>query len=153
MQRAVLFNLYRTIVRYRCGTVLDLHQIPRASRTVWCGQWDFSTLAPTNLENQEPRKLDTKQYNDTIVLVNYVTTNIRISEEDYLRLKAEAAKLRTSLSAVVREKIKSKQKTRTKAEVQKIMAETEKLARENAKYTKGFDSVKALREIRYHGKW
>ena len=140
-------------MRYRCGTVLDLHQIPRASRTVWCGQWDFSTLAPTNLENQEPRKLDTKQYNDTIVLVNYVTTNIRISEEDYLRLKAEAAKLRTSLSAVVREKIKSKQKTRTKAEVQKIMAETEKLARENAKYTKGFDSVKALREIRYHGKW
>ena len=85
--------------------------------------------------------------------MNYVTTNIRISEEDYLRLKAEAAKLRTSLSAVVREKIKSKQKTRTKAEVQKIMAETEKLARENAKYTKGFDSVKALREIRYHGKW
>ena len=85
--------------------------------------------------------------------MNYVTTNIRISEEDYLRLKAEAAKQRTSLSAVVRERIKSKQKTRTKAEVKKIMAETEKLARENAKYTKGFDSVKALREIRYHGKW
>ena len=85
--------------------------------------------------------------------MNYVTTNIRISEEDYLRLKAEAAKKRQSLSAVVREKIKPKQKARTKAEVKKIMAETEKLARENAKYTKGFDSVKALREIRYHGKW
>ena len=85
--------------------------------------------------------------------MNYVTTNIRISEEDYLRLKAEAAKGRKSLSALVREKIKPKQKARTKAEVKKIMAETEKLARENAKYTKGFDSVKALREIRYHGKW
>ena len=85
--------------------------------------------------------------------MNYVTTNIRISEEDYLRLKAEAAKQRTSLSAVVREKIKPKQKTRTKAEVKKIMAETEKLAKEIGKYTKGFDSVKALREIRYHGKW
>ena len=85
--------------------------------------------------------------------MNYVTTNIRISEEDYLRLKAEAARERKSLSALVREKIKPKQKTRTKAEVKKIMAETEKLAKENAKYTKGFDSVKALREIRYHGKW
>ena len=113
----------------------------------------ISTLAPKNLGIKSQERLDRKQYNDTIVLVNYVTTNIRISEEDYLRLKAEAAKQRTSLSAVVREKIKSKPKERTKAEVKKIMAETEKLARENAKYTKGFDSVKALREIRYNGKW
>ena len=86
--------------------------------------------------------------------MNYVTTNIRISEEDYLRLKAEAAKKRKSLSSVIRERIKKNQRNkRTKAEVEKIMAETEKLAKENAKYTKGFDSVKALREIRYHGKW
>ena len=103
------------------------------------------------IKSQE--SLDRKQYNDTIVLVNYVTTNIRISEEDYLRLKAEAAKSRKSFSGVIREKIKSKQKAKTKAEVQKIMAETEKLAKEIGKYTKGFDSVKALREIRYHGKW
>lgn len=43
---------------------------------------------------------------------NYVTTNIRISEEDYLRLKEEAAKKRTSLSAVIREKIGAKKKKR-----------------------------------------
>jgi len=85
--------------------------------------------------------------------MNYVTTNIRISEEDYLRLKAEAAKKRQSLSAVVREKIGTKEKTRSKEEVVRFMAKLDKLARENAKYTKGFDSVKALREIRYHGKW
>jgi len=85
--------------------------------------------------------------------MNYVTTNIRISEEDYLRLKAEAAKKRQSLSAVVREKIGVKEKGRSKAEVAKFMAEIEKLGKENAKYTKGFDSVKALREIRYHGRW
>lgn len=84
---------------------------------------------------------------------NYVTTNIRISEEDYLRLKAEAARKRQSLSAVVREKIGEKEKTRSKEEVAKFMAEIKKLGRENAKYTKGFDSVKALREIRYHSKW
>ena len=103
------------------------------------------------IKSQE--SLDGKQYNDTIVLVNYVTTNIRISEEDYLRLKAEAAKSRKSFSGVIREKIKSKQKAKTKAEVQKIMAETEKLAKEIGKKLKGFDSVKALRQLRYEGKW
>lgn len=42
--------------------------------------------------------------------MNYVTTNIRLPEEDYLRLKEEAAKKRTSLSAVIREKVGSKKK-------------------------------------------
>lgn len=37
--------------------------------------------------------------------MNYVATNIRLSEEDYLRLKEEAAKRRKSLSAVIREKV------------------------------------------------
>lgn len=83
--------------------------------------------------------------------MNYVTTNIRISEEDYLRLKAEAAKKRTSLSAVVREKLKSKETKKLSAK--ELMKRIEKHARENAKYTKGFDSVKAIREIRYEGKW
>lgn len=81
--------------------------------------------------------------------MNYVTTNIRISEEDYLRLKAEGAKKRKSLSAVIREKIGSKKKVSSKAEVEKIMKEVDKVAEEISKYTKGFDSVKALREIRY----
>lgn len=39
---------------------------------------------------------------------NYVTTNIRLPEEDYLKLKEEAAKRRTSLSAVIREKVSNK---------------------------------------------
>lgn len=85
--------------------------------------------------------------------MGYITTNIRFDEEEYHRLKAEATKTRKSLSAVVREKVKSKQKAKSKAEVKRIMADLDKLAKENAKYTKGFDSVKALREIRYHGKW
>lgn len=40
--------------------------------------------------------------------MNYVTTNIRLSEEDYLRLKQEAAQKRTSLSAVIRERVGEK---------------------------------------------
>lgn len=83
--------------------------------------------------------------------MDYVTTNIRIPEEDYLRLKAEAAKSRRSLSAVVREKVGKRQKPkRSKAEIEKLMRETDQLAKEIGRYTKGFDSVKALREIRYH---
>lgn len=39
---------------------------------------------------------------------NYVTTNIRLPEEDYLRLKEEAAKKRMSLSAVIRDKVGKK---------------------------------------------
>lgn len=39
---------------------------------------------------------------------SFVVTNIRLPEEDYLRLKEEAAKKRKSLSAVVREKITKK---------------------------------------------
>lgn len=41
---------------------------------------------------------------------NFVTTNIRLPEDDYLRLKDEAARKRTSLSAVIREKVGVKKK-------------------------------------------
>ncbi|MBI2326829.1 hypothetical protein HYU92_00770 [Candidatus Curtissbacteria bacterium] len=82
--------------------------------------------------------------------MDYITTNVRFHKEEYMRLKEEAARTRKSFSAIVREKVRSKRKKLSKAEVDKIMAETEKLAREIGKYTKGFDSVKALREIRYH---
>ena len=39
---------------------------------------------------------------------SYVVTNIRLLEEDYLRLKEEAAKKRKSLSAIIRERIGKK---------------------------------------------
>ena len=81
--------------------------------------------------------------------MNYVTTNIRIPEEDYLRLKAEAAKKRKSFSAVMREKIGSRTKDRSAAEVKKLEASLDKTARYLGKKLKGFDSVKALREMRY----
>jgi len=80
--------------------------------------------------------------------MNYVTTNIRIPEEDYLRLKTEAVNKRTSLSGIIREKIGVGDKMRSKIEVEKLMAETRKLAKRNALLLKGWDSLKALREIR-----
>ena len=80
--------------------------------------------------------------------MNYVTTNIRIPEEDYLRLKIEAANKRKSLSAIVREKIGMRDQMPSKTEVEKLMAETRKLAARNAKVLKGWESLKALREIR-----
>jgi len=55
-------NLCRTDVRHRCGTVLDLHQIPRK------GILYISTLALGNLGVKSQESLDRKQYNDTIVL-------------------------------------------------------------------------------------
>jgi hypothetical protein len=51
---------------------------------------------------------------------NYVTTNIRLPEEDYLRLKEEAAKKRKSLSAIIREKV-SKNKKPSREEYRKIL--------------------------------
>lgn len=81
--------------------------------------------------------------------MNYITTNIRISEEDYLKLKAEAAKNRKSFSAIIREKIGNAEKINSEAEAKSLLEELDEVAKENAKYTKSFDSVKALREIRY----
>lgn len=84
-------------------------------------------------------------------MANYVTTNIRIEEEDYLRLKAEAAKKRKSLSAVIREKVKGK--VRSKAEVEKFMTDIKRHGKENAKYLKGLDGVRIIREMRDNAKW
>lgn len=85
--------------------------------------------------------------------MNYVTTNIRIPEEDFLRLKNEAAQKRTSLSAVIREKIKADSPKRTPEEVASMMNDLDDLAKKNSKKLKRWNSLKALREIRYHGKW
>lgn len=52
---------------------------------------------------------------------NYVTTNIRLPEEDYLRLKEEAAKKRKSLSAVIREKVGSPKRPSRKEYLKKLL--------------------------------
>lgn len=84
---------------------------------------------------------------------NFVTTNIRIPEEDYLALKDEAARTRTSLSGVIRKKIMFQKKKRSENEIKKIYQMRRKIAENLNKKIKDFDIVKALREMRYEGKW
>lgn len=79
--------------------------------------------------------------------MNYITTNIRLPEEEYLKLKTEAAKKRKSLAAVIREKITSR-KHLSQAEVDEIMNDLDRVAKRNAKKLKGWNSLKALREVR-----
>ena len=80
--------------------------------------------------------------------MNYVTTNVRIPEADYLRLKAEAAQKRISFSAVVRNKIGAVRK-RSPEETEELISEFDKIAKKLGKKLKGFDIVAALREMRY----
>lgn len=80
--------------------------------------------------------------------MNFVTTNIRLPEEEYIKLKAEAARKRKSLAAVIREKVGVKDRTFSKSKVEKFMRELDEIAESNAKILKGWDSLKALREIR-----
>lgn len=82
---------------------------------------------------------------------SYVTTNIRIPEEDYLRLKEEAAKRRKSLAAVIRDRIGEK-KPHVKSS-EDLLKKIRKHAAQNARYLEGVDIVKVLREMRYSGKW
>lgn len=85
--------------------------------------------------------------------MNYVTTNIRLPEESYLKLKEEAFSKRKSLAAIIRGKISATQGKRSKAEIERFLSERDQLAKELGKKLKGFDVVKALREMRDEGKW
>jgi len=80
--------------------------------------------------------------------MNWVTTNIRLPEDLYMDLKLEAARRRTSMAVVMREKITAT-KTPQKNDVKKIMASLEKLAKENAKYMKNINLTQALIDMRY----
>lgn len=84
--------------------------------------------------------------------MNYVTTNIRIPEEDYLRLKDEAARKRKSFSAVVRSRL-TNQNENSKVKVDKLWERRSQVATRLGRKLKDFDIVKALREMRYEGKW
>jgi len=81
--------------------------------------------------------------------MNYVTTNIRVSEEDYLRLKAEAAKQRKSLSAVIREKLSKEDQTNPHGKAKKILENLDRITKKNSKYFKDIDGVEIIREMRY----
>lgn len=82
--------------------------------------------------------------------MNYVTTNIRLPEEDYLQLKEEAFRKRESLAALIRKKISSGRRVKAS---EKLILRIKRHAKENAKYLKGVSGVKIIREIRDQAKW
>lgn len=88
--------------------------------------------------------------------MDWIATNIRFPKDQYMKLKQKASEERKSLAAVVRkaaqsiEPLDNQEERKRKAE--KFIKEVEKVAKANARYTKGFDSVKALREIRYQAR-
>ena len=84
--------------------------------------------------------------------MNYVTTNIRLPEESYLKLKEEAFKKRKSLAAIIREKLGTTN-LRSNSEIELFMDELNSTAKKLGEKLKGFDSVKAIREMRENGKW
>ena len=46
--------------------------------------------------------------------MNWITTNIRFPEEEYMELKMEAAKKRKSVAAIIRERVLPKKKYKNK---------------------------------------
>ena len=81
--------------------------------------------------------------------MKWITTNIRFPEDMYMELKMEAAKRRSSVAEVVREKVAKKKGVAQKRNVEKIMAKLEKLAAENARQNPGISFSEKLIEMRY----
>ena len=83
--------------------------------------------------------------------MKWITTNIRFPEDMYMELKMEAAKKRTSVADVVREKVKRRKTSKRTRDVEKFMKELEKIAelkktfegkgwhRSRSSFSSGFD--------------
>lgn len=82
------------------------------------------------------------------ITMNWVTTNIRLSEEVYMELKREAFERKKSIGAIVRERITKKRSVPSK-NTKKFMRDLEKLAEENSRQNPGIRFSQKLIEMRY----
>lgn len=80
--------------------------------------------------------------------MNYIVTNIRIPEDDYLRLKQDALLKRISFSEAVRRKLADNKPVRTKKDINAILRKRDVVARRLGRKLQGFDVVKAIRHMR-----
>lgn len=80
--------------------------------------------------------------------MNWVTTNIRFPEEDYLELKMEAVRQRKSFAALVRDRTIRKKASKKKS-INKLIAQMNALAAENARQNPGISFSKELIKMRY----
>ena len=81
--------------------------------------------------------------------MNWVTTNIRLPEEDYLALKMEALLARKSVASIVRERIAKTKKDTGRNNTEKILMEFAKIGRANALVMKGESLSDLLIQMRY----
>lgn len=80
--------------------------------------------------------------------MDFITTNIRLPRDDYLRLKKEAAEKQKSFSFIVRERLADTQAKQSEKEIEKILALTKQIATEGNHFPKATDSVQVVREMR-----
>jgi len=81
--------------------------------------------------------------------MNWITTNIRFPEDDYMELKMTAAMSRKSIAEIVRERVRSNKQDIQKEKSIKLLQEMQEVAKENAKIMKGKSLSKLLIEMRY----
>lgn len=81
--------------------------------------------------------------------MNYITTNIRIPEDIYMDLKMQAARERTSIAEIVREKLQPAKGGKSPKSINRLMKEFDRVAKANARAMKGKSLSKLLIEMRY----
>jgi predicted HicB family RNase H-like nuclease len=79
--------------------------------------------------------------------MNWVTTNIRLPEEDYMELKMEAAKKRVSIAHLIRKRVMPKRKKAN--QTSRLLEAFHKVANNNAKKMKGQSLSKLVIKMRY----
>ena len=80
-----------------------------------------------------------------MVLMKWIATNIRFPEDMYMDLKFEAAKKRTSVAALVRDRVTGRKSQKSA----KLMQKLEKLAKRIRKQNPHLNLTKALIKMRY----
>lgn len=83
--------------------------------------------------------------------MNWITTNIRIPEDQYMELKMQAAQQRKSVAQIIRERITDRKsaKTKKKKDVTEFFRRLDKVRKQMAKENKGINLTQALIDMRY----
>lgn len=80
--------------------------------------------------------------------MDWISTNIRFPKEEYMELKIEAARLRKSLAALIRERVIKKKRIK-RTNIEKELRKLDKLAKENSRQNPGISFSEKLIEMRY----
>lgn len=83
--------------------------------------------------------------------MNWITTNIRIPEDQYMELKMQAARERKSVAHIIRDRITDRKsvKTKKKKDVTTFFRRLDRLAKQITKENKGINFTQGLIDMRY----